>query len=136
MRCCRRTGSSPGRGGGATLAGPRGRSPRGGSVGGGPVRSAGGCHGAEGVGREVVLDRPEDRDRPLRAVGGEDREGGAFDRVDRAVEGADAEAGGGGAAAAHGADDRQLLVGDRLARLVVGAEEAAPLGRADVADLV
>ena len=72
----------------------------------------------------------------LRPVRGEDREGRAFDLVDLAVEGADAEAGVGGTAAAHRAHHRQLLVGDRLAGLVVGAEEAAPLARPDVPDLV
>ena len=109
----------------ASVAVGRRRRPAGGVERGG-VASAG----------KSVLDRPEDRDAALRAVRGEDREGRAFDRVDLAVEGADAEGRVGGTSGADRAHHRQLVVGDRLAGLVVGAEEAAPLARADVADLV
>src|ERR1051325_1948146 len=69
---------------------------------------------------------PEDRDRPLRAVRGEDREGRDLDLVAGAVGGADAELGVGGAAIADGADQRQLVVGNRLAVLAEGAEQRSP----------
>ncbi len=48
-----------------------------------------------------------------------------------AVGGADRHLGVGGAAVADRRDQRQLVVGDRLAALVEGAEQRAPLLRAD-----
>jgi hypothetical protein len=60
-------------------------------------------------------------------VRGEDREGRDLDLVASAVGGADLEVGVSWAAVAHGDDQWQLVVGDRLARFVERAEEGAPL---------
>src|SRR5665811_957679 len=74
---------------------------------------------------------PEDGDRAARAVRRLDREGRSLDLVAGAVGRADLELGVGGAVVAHCGDQRQLVVGDRLAALVEGAEEGAPLLWAD-----
>ncbi len=57
-------------------------------------------------------------------------------RCARAVDGADLEVGVGGAAVADRDDERQLVVGDRLAVLVEGTEERAPLVGPDRAELL
>jgi hypothetical protein len=69
-------------------------------------------------------------------VRGEDREGGDLDRVAGAVGGADLEVGVGGVAVANRDHERQLVVGERLALVVEGAEDRAPLFGADGAELL
>ena len=79
--------------------------------------------------RSVEPLRPEDGDRALRAVRGEDREGRGLDRVAGAVGRADLEVGVGGAAVADGDDQRQLVVGDRLAARRRRGRRASPTPR-------
>src|SRR5262245_60952131 len=79
---------------------------------------------------------PENRDRALRAVCGEDREGGGLDPVASAVGGADLEVGVRGPAVADRDHQGQLVVGNRLAALVEGAEERPPLLRPDRSQLL
>ena len=78
----------------------------------------------------------EDGDRPVGAVGREDREGGDLDGVEVAVGRADLEGRVGGTVVADRDDQRQLVVGDRVAVGVERPEHRPPLVGADHAEFL